>query len=288
MAFHPALSAIFLAAFEGAPAHDARLDAALEHALTEARATWPGFVVSHETYVRYLALRASHDRAPAEALALMHTSDLYLACACVERDPRAVAELDRSHLSQVAVFVQRIDSSPAFADDLRQYLSEDLLVGRAGGVPGLSRYSGRGPLAAFVRLAAVRGARYLRRGRRDLPVGQAPRAAPVAGDVELELLKRQHGAAFQSAFASAIAALDPDVRAALKMHFLDGMRLEAIAALYRVNKSTVSRWITRARHDIFAAARRILAEQLALPDAEVDSLMEALQSRLDVTMRWFL
>jgi RNA polymerase sigma-70 factor, ECF subfamily len=287
---HLPLASAFLGSFAGQLPHDLpALEAQLTAALQGARDVWSGIDVDAETFAAYLGQRAVAEQPASVALSQVQSVDLYLACACAMRDQRAILEFERRFLSQVATYVQRLDRSPAFADDVRQHLAEDLLVGRSEAGPGLARYSGRGPLSAFVRLASVRTARYLMRvRRRHVPMGPMAEAPGSTDDLELELLKRQYAAEFHEAFAAAIAALSPEIRAALKMHFLDGMTMDAIAAMYRVNKSTVSRWITRARHQLFAEARQALAERLDMPAAEIDSLVQLLQSRIQVTLRWFL
>lgn len=287
---HLPLASAFLAAYGGQPAGDlAAVEAELEQAVRAAREVWAGIDMEPAGFAAYLGARALAEPGALKALAQLEATDLYLAFACVEHRPPAVMEFQRRFLSQVPTYVQRLDRSPAFADDVRQHLAEDLLVGRSDAGPGLARYSGRGPLSAFVRLAAVRTARYLMRTRRrHVPMGPMAEAPGSTDDLELELLKRQYAAEFHEAFGAAIAALAPEIRAALKMHFLDGMTLDAIAGMYKVNKSTVSRWITRARRDLFAEARKALADRLDMPANEIDSLVQLLQSRIQVTLRWFL
>jgi RNA polymerase sigma-70 factor (ECF subfamily) len=286
---HLPLARAFLGSFAGQVDDAAALETQLGLAVHEARSVWSFVDVHEEVFAEYLGRRAVPEQPALVALAQLQSVDLYLACACSLRNQHAIVEFERRFLSQVPTYVQRLDRSPAFADDVRQHLAEDLLVGRSEAGPGLARYSGRGPLSAFVRLAAVRTARYLMRVRRRvIPMGPMAEAPGAASDLELELLKRQYTAEFHEAFATAIAALSPEVRAALKMHFLDGMTMDAIAAMYRVNKSTVSRWITRARRELFAEARKALAQRLDMPPGEVDSLVRLLQSRIQVTLRWFL
>jgi RNA polymerase sigma-70 factor (ECF subfamily) len=277
------LAAAYLASFGAAEDPSATLERALEETCVSARRAWPDVEVDLETYVAYLGARAAHDAPPREALAALHADDLYLACACVAGQPAAVTVFESRYLQPARRYVARTD--PDLADEVYQLIATDLLVG-TGGIPGLARYSGRAAVGTFVRLAAIRKAMYLRRGRKETPV--ADLQPGVTNDVEVELLKRMYAPEFHSALAAAIASLDQNVRTALKLHFIDGMTLDAIGVIYRVNKSTVSRWIGAARHDLFVHARRLFAERLKMPAAEADSLIELLQSRIDVTLRWFL
>lgn len=274
----------YLATFAGggAPSEPA-LEEELADVVARARAAWPDIHVEAFRFVSYLGARAATDQPPLLALRAMHTDDLYIACACVDRDPAAAVEVERRHLQPARGYIRR--SAPDLADDVHMAVAADLLVGQDG-APGIARYSGRGALGAFVRLAAIRRSMHLKRGRKETAV--ADLEPGVDADVEVELLKRMYAPEFQAAFAVAIASLEPSARAAMKMHFLDGMTLEAIGAIYRVNKSTVSRWITTARRDLFDEARRLFSERLRLPASEVDSLMELLQSRVQLTLSWFL
>src|SRR5207244_7224723 len=87
-------------------------------------------------------------------------------------------------------------------------------------------------------------------------------------DPELELLKRKYRADFKKAFASAVTGLTDRERTLLRLHFIEGISQQKLGPMYRVDASTVSRWITAARDKLIHATRRAMAEALRLGRSE--------------------
>ncbi|WP_395812894.1 sigma factor-like helix-turn-helix DNA-binding protein [Archangium minus] len=59
--------------------------------------------------------------------------------------------------------------------------------------------------------------------------------------------------------AEALAALPSRERTVLRLHLVEGLSLERIGTVYRTHKSTVSRWLARAREEVLAGTRSRLA-----------------------------
>src|SRR4029434_1797443 len=97
-------------------------------------------------------------------------------------------------------------------------------------------------------------------------------AAPTA-DRTLELLQGRYAPEFGRALREAFASLESGERNVLRMHFLEGLSLNQIAAMYQVNKSTISRRMTRARETLVWRTRERLEKQLSLQPAELESLL---------------
>jgi hypothetical protein len=68
------------------------------------------------------------------------------------------------------------------------------------------------------------------------------------------------------------------------MHIVDGLTFDSIAKVYGVTQPTVSRWVARARDIVLTEMRRLLREQLRLPESEFDSLAGLVVSQLDVSV----
>jgi RNA polymerase sigma-70 factor (ECF subfamily) len=68
------------------------------------------------------------------------------------------------------------------------------------------------------------------------------------------------------------------------MHFMEGMSLNQIAAMYQVNKSTISRRMAKAREILLERTRSQLERALDLPGPELDSLLGQLGPRLDLSL----
>src|SRR5262245_23918675 len=123
-----------------------------------------------------------------------HAADLRLAADCLAGQREALAILEREQLGPIAAALARRRLPAADIDEVMQQLREKLLTGER---PRLADYAGRGPLRAFLRVAALRTAHNLRRA-----AVRTPELSPelfAADDVELLALEGQHAEAFKRA-----------------------------------------------------------------------------------------
>lgn len=245
------------------------------------RAAWPEVELSAEDFVRHLA---SH-RLDGD-LAALYGGDLYLACACSQGTASALAAFERAILPNVPAFVARIDSSPAFADEVRQLLRTKLLVAAEGAAPKIGEYAGAGSLLGWIKVAAVRTALNLRRNREDRPHAEIDDATvgQIALEPEVDVLRAQHQQTFQTALRDAFQSLSAEDRNILRMHFAGGLTGDRIAELMQVNRSTIVRRLARIRMEMFQETRRLLSQRLRLPPAELDSFIQAMRSRLNLSL----
>ena len=160
--------------------------------------------------------------------------------------------------------------------------------------PRLALYAGRGPLRAWVGIAAARTALMMRRSQK--------RAREVASDddwtsslamistnnPELELLKRQYAAAFGVALHDAVQGLEARLRSVLKMSYVDGLSIDEIGTIYVVHRATAARWIQKACDEVFEKTRALLAERLSLSSTELDRMNAMVRSQLDVSLSQLL
>jgi RNA polymerase sigma-70 factor (ECF subfamily) len=252
---------------------------ALEDALRAARAALPGVgeLAAEARPSLELALAAG-------PLTAERAAEIYLCSACLAGDAAALRLLDERYLSALAPFLASIDPCADFSDEVRQQLRTVLL---AGASPKLSTFTGHGPLGAFLRVAAVRAGRKLQKRRAperfELP-GDDSLAA--AGDPELALLKAHHRGECDSALRAAMAALEPRARALLRLHYIEGMSLDALGPVYRVHRATAARWLAAARAELLSGVRRELAQRLGgASSGAVDSLLQIMRSQLHVSLR---
>jgi RNA polymerase sigma-70 factor (ECF subfamily) len=254
----------------------------LIEAARKASAAWSGVNVSLDDFVAQLRERLHEDDTP-EGLAKLHVADLYLAYACAQGDETAWRELDRHHLSRIGEFVGRIDASPTFADDVRQRLGAKLITGSDG--PGkLALYTGRGPLGAWLRVAAIREAQNgKRRGKKTVDADQVA-LADRADDPELNLLKQRFAKEFSEAFKSVLVTLSADERNVLRLHYLDGLTLEEVGKTYRVSRATAARWISSARETIIERTQAALGARLGANAPNAVSMLDLVKSQLDLSL----
>lgn len=261
-----------------------------ERAITEAweagKAAWPDVELAREDF-------AAHLETVDPTAASQFPADLYLAAACIVRDPAALTIFDKEVLVSARGAIGAIDGSAEFIDEALQRLRTSLMVGD-NGAPRLTMYAGRGPLRAWVGIAAARTALMMRRSQkraREVPNDDdwtSSLAMISTNNPELELLKRQYAAAFSVALHDAVQSLEPRMRSVLKMSYVDGLTIDEIGTIYVVHRATAARWIQRACDEVFERTRALLAERLSLSSTELDRMNALVRSQLDVSLSQLL
>jgi RNA polymerase sigma-70 factor (ECF subfamily) len=141
-----------------------------------------------------------------------------------------------------------------------------------------------------VRVAAARLAIDLRRARKadeGSVAAEGPIRAP-ADDPEIELLKHRYRPELETAFRATLAALPDRDANVLRLHYLDGLTSEKIAAIYGKHPRTVKHWLADARRSILRDTRRLLSERLQLSASQLDAVFGLVQSQLDVSLHLLL
>jgi RNA polymerase sigma-70 factor, ECF subfamily len=261
------------------------VESALRRADAAGRAAWPNVPLQPEAFAAHVADRVRTGGDPEEAIAGLHAADLFLACACALGIPQALAEFERVELSRVPAVVRRIDASAAFADDVAQAMREAFLVPARGGRARIAEYSGRGPLASWVRVVAVRTALRLGKERRASAPLEGEDELPGIVDPELDHLKFRYRWAYEEAFEAALAALPDRDALMLKLHYVDRLNIDRIGALYGMHRATVARWRARVRRGLLAATREELRRRISMTPAEFESLLALVRSQLVVSIR---
>ena len=265
----------------------AELETRLAGQLADAEARWPEVSVDRRRFVTHWAAQLGRADDVGAAIDQLHLSDLYLAFACAEGDTNALRSFG-TLLSSVAGAVRSVDGAPAFVDEILQRLRTRVLVPDDGRSARILDYAGRGSLENWLRAGALRLAlnarRDARRGPEPLPDASLWEPAAPTAERTLELLRGKYAAEFGSALREAFASLEPGERNVLRMHFLEGLSLNQIAAMYQVNKSTISRRMAKAREILLERTRAQLERALSLPATELDSLLQQLGPRLDLSL----
>jgi len=261
----------------------------LSDALAAARARWPEVKLDPARYVAHLVDHLGEGD-PEQALDQLCLEDLYLACACLASDPRALAAFNAEMLSVVDPALRRLRLEQAAVDEVKLALSEEVLVGVSGRAPLIGTYRGAGPLRSWLRIIAVRLAgRIVARTEKERPLEEEALEAISSGaDPELDFLKRTYREHFRVAFTQALGTLSARQRNLLRQHHLDGLSVDKLAVLYGVHRATAARWVAQAREFLFEHTRAALQEQLRVSEAELDSIMRLIASRLSVTIPRFL
>ncbi len=221
------------------------------------------------------------DARRARGARIAHVAELVTAWAAGQGHGRAIERLDELVRREAAAAARRLEPSPAFRDEVVQALRIRLLVGTR---PRVDEYGGRGPLAAWLGVAALRVALNLKRGGRGVASDVLGELIGAEHDPELRHLKAQYRAEFKAALEAALLALPERQRAVLRMTFVDGLSMTALGRLYGVHETTAARWVRAAAADVAADARRRLEERLRVSASNLDSLERMVLSNLDLSI----
>jgi RNA polymerase sigma-70 factor, ECF subfamily len=253
-----------------------------------AAAAWPDVVVDPQALIRAIGERLAGGDPPAvgDPLAV----ELHLALACADGDPVAIGHFERRYLDVVAPALAHMKLPAATVDDVRAAVRDKLLLADGDRRARILDYAGHGRLRGLVQVSAVRTAiSVLRHADREILVAGDDVAAQLASpdhDAELALIKEQYRAAFAAAFAESARDLDRRDRNLLRLHYLGGVTLEQLAAMYGVHRATVVRWMAAARQALLGGTRQRMRDRLAAD--ELDHVMALIHSRIDVSVRRLL
>src|SRR5262249_10518973 len=156
----------------------------------------------------------------------------------------------REFLGSISSILARGSLRALPVDDVRQRIRERLFVGTSK----IADFSGRGALANWVQVVALRVAVDAAREQRSLPMAESVGVEDLrlAGtDPELTLIKERYREPFKQALRSALRGLTSEQRNLLRLHFVDGVTLDRLAALFEVHRATIARHIARARDAVF-------------------------------------
>lgn len=284
------LGAVFLASCVQRDIHQAipldDLEIALERQVASGQKAWPELPLASFVFVSHMAERTRMDVPLIEAVAKLHGSDLYLACACLHGLPGALAEFDKQYIRRVPAAIARINPSPDFISEVCQRLRARLLLSAPAHRARIADYAGTGALLNWLRAAAVRLALDLHRqdGRAPSVIENDLEAQMAQAQLspELQYLKAQYGEGLRAAMHQARAALSDEDDNLLDLYFSKGLSLENIGVLFGVNRSTVYRRLQRVLAGLYREIRRLVRQQLRLSASEFKSLVNLLLSRLEL------
>jgi RNA polymerase sigma-70 factor (ECF subfamily) len=238
---------------------------------------------------RVVALLATKLEGPLTVAALeqLDGGELWLAAGCTEGLAIAMARFDADYLANLDRALGHMKLAADRLGEVRQRVREKLLVPEDG-VTKLEQYAGRGQLATLVRVVAVRAAldRIRADGRSPDTPDEGDAAAVLADDQaspELAAIKAEHADVFKGAFESAVASLDADARGLLRLHVMEKLGIDAIASLHGVHRSTAARWLQDVRERLSKEIRKNLRDRLGRRKVDIESVIRAVDSQLDLS-----
>ena len=274
------------------PAATPAFVAALEQVIATAQQAWPKIPLAPADFVFHLGRVMEEEttrtaEAAVLAISALHAADLFLACAAAAGQPAALAEFEARYMKPLPFILGGVGALPGDADTVCSVLRDKLLVARNNDPPRIATYGGRGPLAAWIAIAAQRTALSLDRQEsalrraHDRAINEA-----IAVDLNPELrhMKARYKEAVEAAFREALGELDDRDRALLRLGLVGGLSLDAIGSAYSVNASTVSRWLAKIRKGILDRTLALLRERLRLTEPEAASIARLVTSQIDVSV----
>jgi RNA polymerase sigma-70 factor (ECF subfamily) len=241
--------------------------------------------VADDAFLRYLAVRTP---AP-DLLQRLRVEDLYIACACVHRNARAIAALDGRFFPEIDAALRKMSLPTAKIEDVKQTLRRQLFVGAEGEAPRIAQYDGTGDLKAWLRVTAVRAAlKVIRKDRRETPIGDDALLEGTAGassDPELVYDKHVYRDRFKAAFQASLDALADRDKTLLRQSVVDGLSIDDLCALHGVHRATVARWLAKAKETLLDGTRKHFMQSARISKNECESILRLVQSQLDATIR---
>jgi RNA polymerase sigma-70 factor (ECF subfamily) len=267
----------------------ADLDALLTAQLAAGRTEWPSVAVDDALYLGHLADKIVQRAAePADhVIRSMPGGCLYLAAACTAGDERAIAAFRDTILPGLRPALGKLALSETTIDEALQRVLVMILVGDPVR-PAIAGYSGRGSLRSWVRSIGVRTARRLAgvtEGGAHSAEDELDQIGANVHDPELTLLRERYRDKVREALADAFTRLTKRQRNVLRQYYIDGLTIDQLATLYKVDRATTARWVIGARPHVLEGMRDRLRELLGVSSDEVESILRLVRSQLDFSLR---
>lgn len=212
-----------------------------------------------------------------------YAADLYLCCACVGGNAVALRVFEQEAQEVARAAIARIHRDPELVRELLQNFWQKLLVGPEARIHG---YRGRGPLQAWLRVAATRLAIDHQRADRNQATREADLGECLAEQEfgpESTLIRERFHIPFRDALRHAVAKLTHKERNLLRLHIVGRCSIDQIGRAYRVHRATAARWLELARTHILESVREELElKGNHLTDSEFRSVARIVGRDLDL------
>jgi RNA polymerase sigma-70 factor (ECF subfamily) len=251
---------------------------------------WPDIQLGWQQFEAYVCARTTAsdpDHALDANVDDLHLESLFLCCACVNGDAQACRAFDATYRSTIRDAIARIDTNFAFVDEIAALCLDKLLVGSP---PRLAQYTGYGPLRAWVKTAASRAALDAKRQHKRLPHVQLDVVVsispiPASMSPESMLFCRRHARDIVAALEQAIAKLDNEEQSLLRLHYAEGLSIDAIGDLKGVHRATAARWLQKVRASVELTVKTELEKNCGLDPSEIASLIKGTREYQEARLR---
>ena len=249
--------------------------------MARGRAAWPALTVDDDRLAAAIVTAVNGTDDAEAALAALAADDLYLAQACALGAPAALAAFTAMCDGPVKASLAQMGLAPDTVDEVMQLMRAKLFASP----PRIATYSGRASLRSWVRTVATRIA--VDRARSQAPAAEPDvleRLPDLQADPELAHFRARYHEELKISFEAALATLDVRQHNVLRHHFVDGLTVEAIGALYGVHKTTAFRWLEAARTALTKRTRAGFQQRVKALPSELESILRVLQSHIDLSL----
>ena len=275
-----------------APAHGAQLRAWAVAAVERGRAAWPGIFVSEEELARIASIRLAEAaaRGANRSLDALDAVELCLAVACARGDAAALHQFRARYFDTISGRLRRMGVDDALREDIWQTLCERLMVATGGEPARITRYAGTGELSGLVRVSATRVAlNWLEQQKRRRSADDWVDVLPdTRSDPELHLAKHQLRTELKEELARALGVLAARDRAVLRLHLVERVSIDKVAAIFVVHRATAARWIAHAKQALALLVRDRMLARWRLAAGSLLDFESLIDSQLDLSIERLL
>lgn len=267
-------------------AEPASISAVLGQCIQRAHEALPTVRASPRAWAaRVQTLCASVDPSShADAISGADPEEQLLVAALTEGNARAVAVFEASYMPEVDRALRRFSLDADRRAEYRQQACVRMLVGEPPNPPRIHEFHGRGRLRGWIRTVT---ARLVLNGERDArahePVEELLDGL-VARPVQTNKHDPRRHAQFQALLRTSFRALSRRERTILRMRYLDNIPATALARVYKVHESTMSRWLSSAREQLLSLFEGRAVAELGGRD-QADELIALVESRVDLSLQ---
>jgi RNA polymerase sigma-70 factor (ECF subfamily) len=253
----------------------------VERAFEIGRDAYPAIDLSRDTFIMFARARAETWKGNPD-----RATDIFLACACVERIPTAVAEFLAAFGERIPLYLGKLARNTDLVAEVRQILVTRCVIGDANKAPALTAYSATGSLEGWLRATALREALAIHRegDRRAGDVDAVLEAQIPWVDHEISLFKQIYREPVSHAFATACAELDAGDRALLRLHYVDGVTTAKLATMFGISRATLIRRLAASRESLVERVKAALAITSGVADQDFDSVLRLVRSQVDLRL----
>lgn len=252
-----------------------------ERAYEIGRDAYPAIDLSRDSFIMFAHARAETWKGnPDRAV------DMFLACACVERIPAAIAEFLSAFGERIPMYLGKLARNVDLVAEVRQILVTRGVIGDANKPPALMAYSATGSLEGWLRATAVREALAINResDRNAGDVDAALEAQIPWVDHEISLFKQVYREPVSQAFATACTELDAEDRALLRLHYVDGVTTAKLATMFGISRATLIRRLAASRESLVERVKAALKVASGVADQDFDSILRLVKSQIDLRL----